>query len=101
MKEELDAVVKRFRTRLVAQRREKQLSQESLAGLAGMSLQHYQNIESGKTARPSLQTVCALCLALELELSELVVLRVEKRSRGRPRKEKGDPPAVEGPPSIG
>ena len=78
--------MKRFRTRLRALRREARLTQEALAVKAGMTLQHYQNIEGGKTPQPSVQKVIALALALEVGIEELLVIKVEVRSRGRPRK---------------
>jgi len=42
-------VMRRFRARLKVLRRERRLTQEALAVKAGMTLQHYQNIERGVT----------------------------------------------------
>jgi len=79
-------VMQRFRARLKGLRREKRLTQEALAVRAGMTLQHYQNIECGKTPQPSVQKVIDLAFALEVSIEELLILEVEVRSRGRPRK---------------
>mgnify|MGYP000674498403 CR=1 FL=1 len=88
--------MKRFRTRLRALRREARLTQEALAVKAGMTLQHYQNIEGGKTPKPSVQKVIALALALEVGIEELLILEVEVRSRGRPRNRALEEGAVSG-----
>ena len=75
-----------FRAGLKVLRREKRLTLEALAVRAGMTLQHYQNIEGDKTPQPSVQKVIDLAYALEVGIEELLVLEVEVRSRGRPRK---------------
>jgi len=43
-------------------------------------------IESGKTPQPSVQKVIDLAYALEVGIEELLILEVEVRLRGRPRK---------------
>ena len=53
-------------------RERRRLSQQSLAGLAGMSISTLRKIESAETADPGFFTVSRLARALDLELSELV-----------------------------
>jgi len=84
--EQTAGVMARFRARLKVLRRERRLTQEALAVKAGMTLQHYQNIEGGKTPQPSVQKVIDLAYALEVGIEELLILEVTVRSRGRPRK---------------
>jgi len=80
----------RFGEALRRLRRAQGLTQEELAARAELSVRHYQLLEAGESINPELLTLVALCRALEVGIAELVVLEdpiIEKRGRGRPRKD--------------
>ena len=54
-------------------RREKGLSQEVLSGLAGIARSHLAMIENG-AMHPSIETLCKIAQALDLQTSELIGL---------------------------
>ena len=54
-------------------RRYKGLSQEVLSGLAGIARSHLAMIENG-TMHPSIETLCKIAQALDLQASELIYL---------------------------
>lgn len=90
MNSDVQGISERFRSQLRVLRKAKKLTQEELAARAGMSVRHYQALESGERGNPELLTVVALCRALEVGIEALVILELEVRSRGRPRKEDGE-----------
>jgi len=80
----------RFQEALRTLRRAQGITQEELATRAGLSVRHYQLLETAPYINPELLTVVALCQALEVEIDMLVVLHDPipvKRGRGRPRKD--------------
>jgi len=72
-------VERRFRARLKVYRTRRKLSQEELASQAGLSRQYVQELEAGTSRSPSLQVLCALASVLEVEVGDLVSLRVGNR----------------------
>ena len=54
-------------------RRYKGLSQEVLSGLAGIARSHLAMIENG-SMHPSIETLCKIAQALDLQASELIYL---------------------------
>ena len=80
----------RFQEALRRLRRSKDFTQEELAARAGLSVRHYQLLETGDRINPELLTVAALCHALEVGIDALVLLEDPiklKRGRGRPHKD--------------
>lgn len=69
------AIAYRLRSRLVRLRRKAGLSQEEVALRAGITLQYYQSLESGRANNPTLKVLVGLARALGLEVSELVDFR--------------------------
>ncbi|GKX27558.1 transcriptional regulator [Vallitalea longa] len=51
---------------------QKELTQEKLAGLTGLSIQYIGNIERGNTTA-SLETIMKICLALEITPNQLLI----------------------------
>ena len=70
-------------------REERSLTQTQLAELVSVDLRTVQRLESG-THNPRLRVVEQLCIALEIEPSDLLAAGTSeppaKRQRGRPRK---------------
>lgn len=66
-------------------RRERGLTQESLAEKAGMTYRHVQQIEAG--ARPGLQvaTIDRLAVALQVTAASLISPEAGEEARGRKR----------------
>ncbi|QUH27971.1 helix-turn-helix domain-containing protein [Vallitalea guaymasensis] len=53
-------------------RLKKELTQEKLAGLTGLSIQYIGNIERGNTTA-SLETIMKICLVLEITPNQLLI----------------------------
>ena len=73
-----------FDSRIVGQtirrlRKEKELSQDVLSGLAGIARTHLTMIENG-SKQPNFETIWKIALALDLHPSELVSL-IEKECK--------------------
>ena len=62
--------VKQFGKKLLEIRAEKDLTQEQMAELCGISTRHYRDLEHG-TAHPSLDTALQISDALNFSLDEL------------------------------
>lgn len=58
--------------KIVKLRKSRDLSQEKFSELADVPRRTLQNIESGETASPGIDTVMQIALALEMPLGELV-----------------------------
>ena len=58
-------------------RREKNLSQEVLSGLAGIGRTHLSAIERGER-KPTLETLYRIAAALDIKMSD-IILKLEKR----------------------
>ena len=61
-----------FPKRIRELRKKKKISQETLARLAGVSLNTIVKIESGESRHPTIQTIAGIAEVLEISLDELI-----------------------------
>ena len=61
-----------FTRKIKELRKKKEISQETLARLAGVSLNTIVKIESGQSRHPTIQTMVGIAKALEISLDELI-----------------------------
>ena len=63
---------KMFPRKIRELRKKKKISQETLARLAGVSLNTIVKIESGESRHPAIKTMAGIAEALEISLDELI-----------------------------
>ena len=72
MKGGYEGYAAQFRVKLKHLRKKQGLTQEKLAELAGIALQHYQDIELGRSENPGLKTLWGIAGGLKVTVAALL-----------------------------
>ncbi len=83
----LDAIERRIGRKIAEVRAERGLTQEELAGLAGLSLQQVRRIELASNTRLTVRRMVELATVLDVEPGKLLEMpaSVRRQKPGRPR----------------